>query len=106
MYFCGCGAASWLWRRRGVEGVGGCRGDGVEGRRVDGVEGRRAALRAEPTHPVPVGCLVPQFVGVFASRDYLPSPSPIDCGCTVLAYRTHTSLSSAKVPLAKRGAQP
>ena len=51
--------------------------DGVEGageRRVEGVGGRRAALRAEPTHPVPVGCFVPQFVWVFASRDYLPSP--------------------------------
>ena len=46
----------WLWRR------------------VEGVEGRRAALRAEPTHPVPVSCFVPQFVWVFASRDYLPSP--------------------------------
>ena len=47
----------------------------VRERRVEGVGGRRAALRAEPTHPVPVDCFVPQFVWVFASRDYLPSPA-------------------------------
>jgi len=48
--------------------------EGVRERRVEGVEGRRASLRAEPTHPVPIDCFVPQFVWVFASRDYLPSP--------------------------------
>ncbi len=54
----------WLWRRV-VGGVRECSVDGVGG----------AALRAEPTHPAPVGCFVPRFVWVFvASRDYLPSP--------------------------------
>ena len=66
---------------------------------------RRVACRAigcAPAHAVPVGCFVPQFVWVFASRECLPSPiardlqggsvlPPMRFGCTVLAYRTHTS---------------
>ena len=54
---------------------------------------RRVACRAigcAPAHAVPVGCFVPQFVWVFASRECLPSPIARE-GCTVLAYRTHTS---------------
>ena len=44
---------------------------------------RRVACRAigcAPAHAVPVGCFVPQFVWVFASRECLPSPIARDLG--------------------------